>query len=821
MTDEIEDQGGNSMKMRLAVFETGAVSSATIVTLTHKPGGDTVLSVEEHDLRIEVIRAVAGIVAKEPTPQGLSPSEISTFKVDALITGLQGEGFQVDRLPEADVTMRFEFDLRSGTVIGQQEAMHSFISPNTDISRNMTSIVRGVVENIAAGVSKVIRAKLNEGDDVSAARLAVDPENSGRIILSQSADLLKAICDIERSRLDPQLRIDLLKLLVTLASNQSNHLVSGPAADEILEEDLSLDPEVKSSLKNIVAISAKTRGETEYALSLWRDLLKTPELIEAGERGWIWRNLSMALEYSDPEAARAARHSFDAFLEAGDKREASKSLAQLSYLQEENAPDQAMQQLAEMLELMSIHGIMNDEIRANIFHMRGRKYVEIRDGDSAYNDAIQAVEIRRGLLGVDEHLISSLHLAAIAADMKNDVMKAAEMRTEATEIEDRTASSHFLHGRRVTQLLKSFDVEEAQTLWAEAEAQGNNEILAGTGVAVTISDPKLTPIQRMGKLEGLLRNLERRGSRNGPKQPVYLAIGTILSELGEAKRAVAWFRRAYDESPLDANNRDLLINSLWKAECWNEAAIFLKQQIERSGELPGLLFAFGKSLFEAGDLSGAVTALHKASNSEDTDVDRQKAILRLRNRALDLGGTIIPEKAKEYALPAVSLNDIETALSEFANFITSVKRMTFWSKPKGSNKYKWRSHPESFGQTLLHTFIQAKFGTRAEIYEELDTGAGRLDILMRFQGGLSVVVELKMCGSGYPSTYAASGEGQIRHYMDNRNVNVGILLTFDARTRDAGKCLMEGVDSGKYTIKEILVDVRPGPPSKKTSSDPA
>jgi hypothetical protein len=34
-------------------------------------------------------------------------------------------------------------------------------------------------------------------------------------------------------------------------------------------------------------------------------------------------------------------------------------------------------------------------------------------------------------------------------------------------------------------------------------------------------------------------------------------------------------------------------------------------------------------------------------------------------------------------------------------------------------------------------------------------------------GGLSIVLELKMCGGGYSSGYAASGEAQLVHYMDN------------------------------------------------------
>ena len=38
-----------------------------------------------------------------------------------------------------------------------------------------------------------------------------------------------------------------------------------------------------------------------------------------------------------------------------------------------------------------------------------------------------------------------------------------------------------------------------------------------------------------------------------------------------------------------------------------------------------------------------------------------------------------------------------------------------------------------------------------------------------------------MCGYGYPSTYAASGEEQVLHYMENRHTNLGYFVIFDSR----------------------------------------
>jgi len=41
------------------------------------------------------------------------------------------------------------------------------------------------------------------------------------------------------------------------------------------------------------------------------------------------------------------------------------------------------------------------------------------------------------------------------------------------------------------------------------------------------------------------------------------------------------------------------------------------------------------------------------------------------------------------------------------------------------------------------------------------------------RGGLKIIVELKLCGNGYSSTYAKSGEEQLEHYLENTNTKVG------------------------------------------------
>ncbi len=111
-------------------------------------------------------------------------------------------------------------------------------------------------------------------------------------------------------------------------------------------------------------------------------------------------------------------------------------------------------------------------------------------------------------------------------------------------------------------------------------------------------------------------------------------------------------------------------------------------------------------------------------------------------------------------------------------------------------------------QDLMHGFLRARFGDRVEIFPELNTGAGRGDLYLKFEGGLSIVMELKMSGGLYSSPYAAAGEKQIHHYMDNRKTHLGYLVVLDGRTEKFGEKLLS-VPHPTHTVLEKLVDVRP------------
>ena len=65
-----------------------------------------------------------------------------------------------------------------------------------------------------------------------------------------------------------------------------------------------------------------------------------------------------------------------------------------------------------------------------------------------------------------------------------------------------------------------------------------------------------------------------------------------------------------------------------------------------------------------------------------------------------------------------------------------------------------------------------------------------------------------MCGGRYSSAYAADGEYQITHYLENKGTNLGYLVVFDARRRKFKQTVLGG-DRSPYILFEEFVDIRP------------
>lgn len=177
---------------------------------------------------------------------------------------------------------------------------------------------------------------------------------------------------------------------------------------------------------------------------------------------------------------------------------------------------------------------------------------------------------------------------------------------------------------------------------------------------------------------------------------------------------------------------------------------------------------------------------------------------------LDISRIPNPEK---HTFEVVTEDQVGQSLKEcfqdFANYIQSEMRMTFWDLDKNQQKRKWKPSPEQLAKNLLLTFLNGRLGSSMYTFEEIRAGAGFIDVFIVSPRGENAVVELKMCGHGYSSSYALGGLDQLKHYMQNKKASSGYLIIFDSRVTEFSKGLQDTVMADGTTINVIVADLRP------------
>ena len=727
-----------------------------------------------------------------------------------LIDTFGQEGFLVEKLPAGDLELEFQYDQKSGRFVGSQKPLHEFSTSNPPLIQDIISSLSKTFKNIIEGLADEIDHAVSSGavdEAVTSVRRAYE---GGKFGFAPNQKLLDALVKIDVTSLSPADRKMVRNLRIVLAEKLKKYDDAGSDAEALLAEEdgVELSGEQKSNLQIFLGLATMKRGNRETALMIWRSVLENPAALHPETRAWTWRNISLGLPSDDPESLRAIQYAADAFLEAGNRHEACQSLMQLAKRLMGEDPTEAIKKIDEILFLLDREGLGDKNLRSAALHTRANRLSQLGKHSEALVNAHEAIDLRRGVIGTEADLVSSLYLASIEADLSGLHDEAATLKNEADRLSNEIDVPRFRLGRRIESLFGAFDSFQADEILREAKSVNDWDVVASVRIVQAVKDTSLSDIDRLELLEESLRELDRDGVREEAKLTTWFAIGHKLLLMGQLERAESWYRKILAIEPLNVPARNELLHCLWKREKWGDAAILLRRIIKLWGEKPGLMFAYGKSLIEAGDLSGAIPVLTKAADLAGGNEALKSECINLRERALRLGATPSPiQQIEEPAIP-ISRDEFQTAINDFSRFIESEKRMGFWNK-ENSKVYTWIARPEKRAQDLLHTFLKAKFGNRIMLFEEIATGAGRLDLYVQLHGGMAIIVELKMCGFGYSSGYASAGEDQILHYMENRTSSLGYLIVFDARLNNLGQKLLQGLGGNRFTVIEIIIDVTP------------
>ena len=430
--------------------------------------------------------------------------------------------------------------------------------------------------------------------------------------------------------------------------------------------------------------------------------------------------------------------------------------------------------------------------------------IQLNQFDKARACIAEAIAELRRFIGHERQLFQSLNIAAtIEMNLKNRTAE-KNLREEMAKIADELQDTRFIQQMKLAELLESPREHPLEELDAIIGESNDDELLFWRHFLLAKRTDDLDTV--LINAESALSNISSINEHKDKEQVVHWLLAKAFHQHGKINRAIASYRRVLEISPWTYNARASLLQLLWNENRWSESVSFLEDQLKRFGNLPGLLFAYGRSLLETGRQQDAADALSEAIRLGGSNKKQAEALLL---KAIEQGAE--PHFSREPGQKReVSLDEFREQLSSFAETVADNHRMSFWrSRREGKNRHVWREYPEDHGKQLLMMALTTAFGSDVEVLDEVSAGAGRIDLYVRLGAVLKVVVELKMCGGGsYSTKYALEGIDQLVHYMEAKATNVGFLVVFDGRLRDFGKGLSETETHDKKTIYIQNVDLR-------------
>lgn len=710
----------------------------------------------------------------------------------------------VRRIPAADIVFNGQLDAKSGMFAGRSTVSEGVEALPAALQKRIADSISSVGTRLADELADEIE-KLKDEPAQAAGALRV-AQADGRLGLQPSRRLGDALAAIDADALGDEASRDLLTLRVMVDTRLDRYAEAGRDARTLLRRWKDYPPTLAAEFRNIEAVAHAKAGRAETAITIWTELAHETPGVSAGQRAQMLRNLAFAAPAHDPRALEWIELSADAYLQAGERREAAINHVHWGDMLEHHDAGKAVAMLESAGALLDEGGPIGDALRAALQFARAQRLAALERLPEALTAAIEAVEARRGLAGQEEELLASLALAEMLARRLDDT-RAVDLAKESATLLVEIPNQRFLLGARIDALLRSWNGESADHIRIALAASKDVAVRIAGGTALAISDPALDSEARLAELETLHARMTDDGASGELLTPLRLAIAHVLHQSGARARAIPWLERILADEPLAAGIADMLLDTLGHQGDWQAAALVARRELTLKGESYPRLMTLAEIALAGGMADEALGTALAARRLTAIEKERSDAQL-VFERALGEGASLAVASATP-AIAAIPAAALEDALNDFARKVSVDYRMDYWEKPPGAKDHDWVARPERRAQIQLRTWLDGRFGGRVTILEEIATGAGRLDLLVQLAGGMQVILELKMLGFRYSSTYAAEGAEQILHYMENRDVRLGFLVVFDARIRDNGKQLIEPPGGRGSTVRELLIDVRP------------
>lgn len=690
------------------------------------------------------------------------------------------------------------------------------VSPN---AARAATIASGMLERLNAvgpSLCEPIRVACGSRDHVGASDALTKALTAGLMtVFAPPLWLLDELMMVDAGALEPAHAKQLHGVRADLAMAARRYADAEADIRALLEgERWTLEAGARAGFTLAAADALSGLDKKELAFLRYRRVLEMDDL-EPRTRALAHHGVARALG-GDAEAISHERLASDAFLQAGDRIKAARCLVAVAHRLRYPDTKAALAALREATRLVEIESSpVGKAVLADVHRKHASILVLVGELDAAAEMNDRAIALERELVGAnaEAHLGASLAQGVDIAERSGNEEKRAALDKELDALQARRADpASSLRDRLRT--CGEVAADEAATLLAELKAVGDPDLIVTFHVMRALHMAAMDidgSIEHLEEAWSTLKSIEPADS--GREEAVVEAYACCYEEAKRDEDAYKWHRRVLALNPFNFRSRQNSAAFLQRSKRWKELAELAEADRARFGDLPGILTTLGQAWLELGRKNEALAILILARQKRDSPSrfnDELIARAAAAGAELPAGGAEAPPPKR-----VVTRADFEGALADLALHVSHAQRMTFWqaattSKRRGKGDgHVWVSKPERHATIVLRAFLASRFGLAIEDFQELATGAGRIDLLVIATGGLRLIIELKMCGDPYTQAYASDGIDQLRHYMGTKRTALGYLLVFDGRRRDFGKGLAETIPCDEGTIFVRFVDLRP------------
>lgn len=567
---------------------------------------------------------------------------------------------------------------------------------------------------------------------------------------------------------------------------------------------------VKPDLMCIKAYANQKLGNIEVALCIYNELLND-KCLNYNLKANIYRN--KALLENNPKFIET---SSDLNIIAGEIEQAINAKMVLSDMLFGYAPEKSYQLIQEAEELCKTDDINDINLKSRIQYSKAIYLMNVHLDEKALIEIQKTIKTISNLYGddINERRYACYVIALqLAQNLKNDKL-CKEYEQKLIEIKETIDNEEF------NQQLLAVDAMQLQDYTLLKQLRGENPdnffIKYGANVICALADDSRTYLERLELLDDIKKDIDKPAFTADRKALLYRSYAILFHKHKQMDKYLEYANLSLQYNPFDTALRNEYIRTLMNTEKWDELEKLCQRQIDIFGEFPYLMYLYAKSMYkqqkDKDSLSSALYILNKYKDDIDKShsEDCQKMI-----SDLIASGTIPSSNyinKKDAPIPLLTLENFNNKLEEFKLYIQQKGRMRFWKNENGTHKFN--NSPENIAKIAFMDFFKSEFGDQIEIIDEYKAGAGAIDLYIQFSPNLNIIVELKMCGKGYSSSYALEGNLQLKHYYENSGGTLCYLVVFDGRKNKNKKPNDNSIkrysyEKQKYTIITRTIDIYP------------